>query len=48
MLSKDISTIRFSDNMELKGNTLMAFKTLLGKIAHQRFKEDVSFRKKMK
>lgn len=40
MLSEDIPTIHFCDYMELKGNTFMAFKTLLGKIAHERFKKD--------
>lgn len=48
MLSEDIPTTYFSDNMELKGNTVTAFKTLLGKIAYQRFKKRLSFRKKMK
>lgn len=40
MLSENIPTIYFFDNVELKGNTVMAFKTLVGKIAYQRFKKD--------
>lgn len=40
MLSEDIPITHFPDNVELKGNIFMAFKTLLGKIAHQRFKKD--------
>lgn len=46
MLSENIPTIYFFDNVELKGNTVMAFKTLVGKIAYQRFKKRLSFRKK--